>query len=327
MRHPIRAAARAPATAPIFRMTALALAVAAVLIVWPEISFAGKQASEEAPSKAQKSQPAHAGDSKIKPAAPLAPLGEWAMPWDKRLDAREFALSEKLDGVRALWDGKKLRFRSGRQIVAPAWFLAAFPAAALDGELWMGRGRFDRLSGIVRKAQPVDEEWREVRYMVFDAPLTGLNFGQRYQRAQELLSAKEAKWLLVVAQANVATAQEVPERLKNVVAQGGEGLVLHHWDALWQPGRSKMLRKLKPEPDDEARVLAVVPGKGKLKGQMGGLLLETSDKKRFTLGTGFSEAVRRAPPAPGSWVTFRYRDRTPKGIPRFASFLRVRPEE
>jgi DNA ligase-1 len=308
-------------------MTALALAVAAVLVVWPAISFAGNQGSEQGTSKAQKSLPANLGDPKVKPAAQLVPLGEWAMPWDKRLDAREFALSEKLDGVRALWEGKKLRFRSGREIVAPAWFLAAFPAEALDGELWMGRGSFDRLSGIVRKVKPLDEEWREVRYMVFDAPLTGLSFRQRYQRAQDLLSGKEAKWLLVVAQAQVATAQEVPERLQNVVAQGGEGLVLHHWDALWQPGRSKMLRKLKPEPDDEARVLAVVPGKGKLKGQMGGLLLETSDKKRFTLGTGFSEAVRRAPPAPGSWITFRYRDRTPKGIPRFASFLRVRPEE
>lgn len=170
MRHPIRAAARASTTAPIFRMTALALAVAAVLVVWPALRLAGKYASEEATSKAQKSQPAHAGDSKIKPAAQWAPLGEWAMPWDKRLDAREFALSEKIDGVRALWDGKKLRFRSGREIAAPAWFLAAFPAAALDGELWMGRGSFDRLSGIVRKAQPVDKEWREVRYMVFDTP-------------------------------------------------------------------------------------------------------------------------------------------------------------
>lgn len=327
MRHPIRAAARASTTAPIFRMTALALAVAAVLVVWPAISFAGNQGSEQGTSKAQKSLPANLGDPKVKPAAQLAPLGEWAMPWDKRLDAREFALSEKLDGVRALWDGKKLRFRSGREIVAPAWFLAAFPAEALDGELWMGRGSFDRLSGIVRKVKPVDEEWREVRYMVFDAPLTGLNFSQRYQRVQDLLSGKEAKWLLVVAQANVTLAQEVPERLKNVMAQGGEGLVLHHWDALWQPGRSKLLRKLKPEPDDEARVLAVVPGKGKLKGQMGGLLLETPDKKRFTLGTGFSDAVRRAPPALGSWITYRYRDRTPKGIPRFASFLRVRPEE
>jgi hypothetical protein len=115
--------------------------------------------------------------------------------------------------------------------------------------------------------------------------------------------------------------------IQGVVAQGGEGLVLHHWDALWQPGRSKAVRKLKPQPDEEGRVIALVPGKGQFKGQMGGLLLETPDKKRFTLGTGFSQADRRTPPPVGSWVTYRYRDRTPQGIPRFASFLRVRGEE
>lgn len=317
----------APGRARIFRMNAIALAIASALACWPGLGRASKHNSLDTASKVQKSaQEAKQGKQET-PLTKDTPLAEWALPWDQNLDARAYALSEKLDGVRALWDGKKLRFRSGREIAAPAWFLAALPAEPLDGELWMGRGRFDRLSGAVRKAQPVDEEWREVRYMVFDAPITGMSFRQRYQRAQDLLSGKDAKWLLVVAQAQVATAQEVPERLQNVVAQGGEGLVLHHWDALWQPGRSKMLRKLKPEPDDEARVVAVVPGKGKLKGQMGGLLLETSDKKRFTLGTGFSDAVRRAPPAPGSWITYRYRDRTPKGIPRFASFLRVRPEE
>jgi DNA ligase-1 len=322
-----RTSVHAPDRARIFRMNAIALAIASALACWPGLGRASKHTSVDTASKVHKSaQEAKQGTEEAR-VTKGAPRAEWAMPWDKNLDARAYALSEKLDGVRALWDGKKLRFRSGREIAAPAWFLAALPSEPLDGELWMGRGTFDRLSGAVRKAQPVDEERREVRYMVFDAPLTGLSFRQRYQRAQDLLSGKEAKWLLVVAQAQVATAQEVPERLQNVVAQGGEGLVLHHWDALWQPGRSKMLRKLKPEPDDEGRVLAVVPGKGKLKGQMGGLLLETSDKKRFTLGTGFSEAVRRAPPAPGSWITFRYRDRTPKGIPRFASFLRVRPEE
>ena len=322
-----RTSVHAPDRARIFRMNATALAIASALACWPGIGRASKETSVDTASKVQKSAQEAKQSHQGSPVTKGAPLAEWAMPWDKNLDARAYALSEKLDGVRALWDGKKLRFRSGREIAAPAWFLAALPAEPLDGELWMGRGRFDRLSGAVRKAQPVDEEWREVRYMVFDAPITGLSFRQRYQRAQDLLLGKEAKWLLVVAQAHVATAQEVPERLQSVVAQGGEGLVLHHWDALWQPGRSKMLRKLKPEPDDEARVVAVVPGKGKHKGQMGGLLVETSDKKRFTLGTGFSEAVRRAPPALGSWITYRYRDRTPKGIPRFASFLRVRPEE
>lgn len=327
MKIQIRAAIQPQSAAQFFRMNALAWGVAGLLAVWPGHGRAAKQAHREAAQQTPQTRADAKNDKSEAQSGQDAPLAEWASPWDPQSDPRAYALSEKLDGVRALWDGKKLRFRSGREIAAPAWFLAALPPEALDGELWMGRGSFDRLSATVRRAQPVDAEWRAVRYMVFDAPATGLTFRQRYLRAQDLVSGTEAKWLLVVAQAQVTEAHEVPDRLRSVVDQGGEGLVLHHWDALWQPGRSNAVRKLKPQPDEEGRVLAWVPGKGQLQGQMGGLLLETPDKKRFTLGTGFSQADRRHPPAIGSWVTYRYRDRTPQGIPRFASFLRVRGDE
>ena len=311
----------------IFRIKAIALAIAGILALWPEPGRAAKQADSGLATKARNSAPEAAPGGQETAAAQGAPLAEWATLWDKRLDARAYAISEKLDGVRAVWDGKSLRFRSGRAIAAPAWFLAALPAQALDGELWIGRGSFDRLSAIVRKAQPVDEEWRAVRYMVFDAPAIGTTFRQRYQSAQDLVAAAQTQWLVLVAQDSVGSAQELPERLQSVVDQGGEGVVLHHWDALWQPGRSNAVRKLKPHADEEGRVLALIAGKGQFEGQMGALLLETPDKKRFVLGSGFSQAERRTPPPVGSWVTYRYRDRTPQGIPRFASFLRVRGEE
>ena len=318
---------QARTAAHIFRIKAIALAVASILAFWPGPGRAAKQAESEPASKAQNIAPEATPSSPEMVSSQGAHLAQWATPWDKRLDARAYALSEKLDGVRALWDGKSLRFRSGRVIAAPPWFLAALPAQALDGELWMGRGSFDRLSAAVRKVQPVDEEWRAVRYMVFDAPATGKTFRQRYQQAQELVAAAQTHWLVLVTQDSVGAAQELPERLQSVVDQGGEGLVLHHWDALWQPGRSNAVRKLKPHADEEGRVLALIAGKGQFEGQMGALLLETPDKKRFALGSGFSQAERRAPPPVGSWVTYRYRDRTPQGIPRFASFLRVRSEE
>lgn len=311
----------------IFRIKAIALALAGILTIWPAPGRAAKRAESEPAPKSSETAPQATPSSPETALAQGAHLAQWATPWDKGLDARAFALSEKLDGVRAVWDGKNLRFRSGRAIAAPAWFLAALPAQALDGELWMGRGSFDRLSAIVRKTQPVDEEWRAVRYMVFDAPATGKTFRQRYQSAQELVAAAHTHWLVLVVQESVGAAQDLPERLQSVVDQGGEGLVLHQWDALWQPGRSKAVRKLKPQADEEGRVLALIAGKGQFEGQMGALLLETPDKKRFILGSGFSQAERRMPPPVGSWVTYRYRDRTPQGIPRFASFLRVRAQE
>ena len=247
--------------------------------------------------------------------------------WQSRLHPADFLVSEKLDGVRALWDGHTLRFRSGRPIAAPPWFLAGLPATALDGELWGGRRSFDAASGTVRKGSAVDAEWRNLRYMVFDLPQDGRSFGVRAQRITEVVGAAGQPWLQAVSQTTVPDAAALQMRLKEVVAAGGEGLVLHRTDALWTAGRSDALRKLKPVPDEEGLVLAHIAGAGKYQGQMGALLLQAPDGQRFALGTGFSDAQRAEPPAVGSWVTYRYRERTASGLPRFASFVRVREAE
>ncbi|RFO96762.1 DNA ligase [Rhodoferax lacus] len=250
-----------------------------------------------------------------------------ATPWQARLHPADYLVSEKLDGVRALWDGSTLRFRSGRPIAAPAWFLASLPAISLDGELWAGWRSFDALSGAVRKDVPVDAEWRTLRYMVFDLPHDRRPFAQRASYLADLLAATAQPWLQAVAQTTVPDAAALQARLKKVVAGGGEGLVLHRADALWMPGRSEALRKLKVQSDEEGTVLAHVAGRGKYQGRMGALLLQTPDGQRFALGTGFSDADRANPPAVGSVVTYRYRDRTVTGLPKFASFLRVRAAE
>jgi DNA ligase-1 len=246
--------------------------------------------------------------------------------WPPGLDPQPFLVSEKLDGVRAFWDGQSLRFRSGLPIAAPAWFTAGLPKTPLDGELWLGRGRFDELSGTVRKKQPVEAEWRELHYMVFDLPAATGSFAERAQRLQNLLTQANQPWLQAVVQTQIPKASALQALLKKTVQDGGEGLVLHRANALWSPGRSDALFKLKPLPDDEARVLAHLPGKGRHAGRMGALLLALPDGQQFALGTGFSDAQRADPPPVGAIVTYRYRNRTPKGLPRFASFLRVQPQ-
>ena len=250
-----------------------------------------------------------------------------AQNWQSNLNPAQFLVSEKLDGVRAYWDGQVLRFRSGRVIAAPPWFTAALPKTALDGELWAGRRSFDVLSGTVRKAVPVDAEWREVRYMVFDTPAAPGIFADRAQHIATLVKQADVPWLQAVEQTLVTDRQALQQRLQATASGGGEGLVLHRADALWQSGRSDALRKLKLQPDEEARVVAQLPGKGRHVGRMGALLLELPSGQRFALGTGFSDAQREAPPAVGATVTYRYRDRTPAGLPKFASFLRERAAE
>ncbi len=267
------------------------------------------------------------GDARSESAKAPNPLGEWASNWDVQLDPSLYLVSEKLDGVRAIWDGAALRFRSGRPIAAPAWFLAGLPAQALDGELWLERKRFDRLSGTVRKVQAVDAEWRALRYMVFDAPVPDMPFQARVQQLQTAVQRANQPWLVAVEQTRLVSSAGLQTRLQQVATLGGEGLVLHRLDAPWQPGRSDAVRKLKLQPDEEARVVAHVAGKGKFDGQMGALLLEMPSGQRFALGTGFSAADRAKPPPIGAQVTYRYRDRTPQGLPKFASYLRVRQVE
>lgn len=250
-----------------------------------------------------------------------------ALNWPVAKSPQGFLVSEKFDGVRAIWDGQVLRFRSGRPISAPSWFVAALPAQALDGELWMGRGLFDRLSGVVRQTVPDDVAWRAVQYLVFDAPGLKRTFSQRVLHLQSVLAAAKVPWLTPVDQGVVNDARALQTLLQGTVSQGGEGLMLHRTDALWQPGRTEALFKLKLELDEEGLVVGYQAGQGRLKGQTGALLLQTPSGQRFALGSGLSDGLRRDPPPVGFWVTYRYRDRTPSGLPRFASFLRVREPE
>jgi DNA ligase-1 len=250
-----------------------------------------------------------------------------ALTWPSARSPQGFLVSEKFDGVRALWDGQVLRFRSGRPISAPAWFVAALPAQVLDGELWMGRGLFDQLSGVVRQAVPDDKAWRAVRYLVFDAPGLAAPFAERVHAVHANLSTTTVPWLRPVAQREVKDARALQDLLQDTVRQGGEGLMLHRADALWQPGRTDALFKLKPDLDEEGLVVGHQAGQGRLKGQTGALLVQMPSGQRFALGSGLSEAQRRDPPRVGSWVTYRFPERTPSGLPRFASFVRVREAE
>lgn len=261
---------------------------------------------------------------RVRAAGEAAPALMLALRWDDALEPTAYWVSEKLDGVRAHWDGQALRFRSGRPIPAPAWFVAALPRRALDGELWLGRGRFEALAAIVRREVPAEVAWRQVRYMVFDLPGEAGSFDERLARLQTVVGAAALSWLRAVPQFRVDGRAALAATLARVVAAGGEGLMLHRADAPWSTGRSEALRKLTPWLDAEARVVAHLPGRGKYQGLTGALEVEAADGRRFRLGSGLSDAERRAPPPLGSEVTYRYRELTRKGLPRFPVFVRMR---
>jgi len=235
-----------------------------------------------------------------------------------------YLVSEKYDGVRGLWDGQTLRTRAGNIIAAPQWFIARLPKQALDGELWMARGQFEKLSGAVRKATPQDDEWRQIKYMVFELPNAPGTFAERYEQIKRIIVQAGFAQLVAVEQFRVADNAALKRKLAEIVRGGGEGLMLHRADAPYITGRNDALLKLKPLDDAEATVIGYVAGKGKHEGKMGALQVETADGKRFQIGTGFSDAVRANPPAIGTLVTYTYSGLTNNGLPRSASYLRVR---
>jgi DNA ligase-1 len=235
-------------------------------------------------------------------------------------------VSEKYDGVRGYWDGERLLTRNGHPIRVPAWFTSGWPKRAMDGELWAGRGRFTAAASAVAAEVPDDAAWREMRFMVFDLPDEPSDFDHRRPLVERLVKAAGTPWIEAVVHGRVADEGELLKLMRRVVSVNGEGLVLHRGDALYQRDRSGALLKLKPQDDAEARVVGHLPGEGKYAGQVGALLVELPDGRRFRLGSGLKDADRGQPPPIGATVTYRYRGFHESGLPRFATFLRVRPD-
>jgi DNA ligase 1 len=263
---------------------------------------------------ARTSPPATSGAS---PAEPLL-----ATVYAGQVEPALCLVSEKYDGVRAVWDGRVLRHRSGREVAAPRSFVAALPAEPLDGELWLGRGRFEALSAIVRTVSPRDADWARVRYMVFELPGGGGSFAERAVRIAELAKHAGMAQLVAAPQERIVDRGTLQRRLEAVTAAGGEGLMLHLASAPVANGRSDVLMKLKPHLDAEAVVVAARPGAGKYRGQVGALEVENAEGRRFLVGSGLSDVLRRDPPPPGSVITYRYRELTSNGVPRFATYVR-----
>ena len=258
----------------------------------------------------------------------LLPAGSpmLANPWDTEADPTGWWVSEKLDGIRAVWDGLRLLTRNGHEIFAPEWFLSTLPPThALDGELWLRRGGFQELSSVVRRNAP-DARWSEITYRVFDIP------DPRHDQVEDRLWAvrsvcgegRRGAHVVPVEQTACTSRSHLDRMLQAVLAAGGEGLMLRMPRSYSIAGRSDALRKLKSMQDAEARVVGHIPGAGKHLGRLGALLVELPSGKQFCIGTGFSDEERESPPAIGEDVSFSYQELTNEGVPRFPVFRGVR---
>jgi DNA ligase-1 len=234
----------------------------------------------------------------------------------------QFWVSEKLDGVRARWDGKQLISRGGHIFMETAWFIQDLPKQPLDGELWMGRGLYEDVVSTVQKLMP-HEGWKAIKFMVFDLPSHGGTFTERVAAMKALPTTL---YLKVIEQFRINSNKALMSKLDTLILQGSEGLMLHRETALYHSGRSNDILKLKPFEDAEAMVIGYKPGKGKNTGLLGSIEVRASNGNTFYIGSGFTQLERKNPPPLGSVITYRYQGFTQAGLPRFAVFIRQRHE-
>ena len=194
-------------------------------------------------------------------------------------------------GIRARWNGAVFTSRSGKTIVAPTWFTQGFPQQVLDGELWLARNSFEQTASIVLRDTP-NLEWQNIKFMLFDLPEHKGTFSQRLTELRHAIDAANNPYLQLIPQFKVSSHSELMLKLDEALANGAEGLMLHHQDAYYQDGRSTSLLKLKKYQDAEAKVIAHIIGKGKYKSMMGSLLVELDNGLQFKIGSGFSDLQR-----------------------------------
>ena len=201
----------------------------------------------------------------------------------------------------------------------------ACPTSPLDGELWIGRKAFQRTVGIVRRQDKTDL-WKQVRYVVFDAPAFDAAFEGRLAAIRAHIERYRPPYLTAHEHAVCTDLDHLRAELARIEALGGEGLMLRQPESRYEVGRSLTLLKVKTFHDAEARVLEHLKGAGRHKGRLGALLVELADGTQFSVGTGFSDAERGAPPPVGSVITFRYQELSDGGVPRFPSYVGVRSD-
>ncbi len=195
----------------------------------------------------------------------------------------------------------------------------------LDGELWLDRKAFQRTVSIVRR-QDKSDHWRQIKYVLFDAPGVSGPFEERQKALAEMIRQHRPQYAKVLDQARCAGIEALKAELARVESLGGEGLMLRQPGSQYEAGRSSTLLKVKTFHDAEGRVVEHLPGKGRHAGRLGAVVVELPNGLTFSVGTGFPMPSARIHRPSAALITYRYQEMTDRGVPRFPSFVRVRSD-
>lgn len=273
-------------------------------------------------------------------------------------DVMGWYMSEKFDGYRACYCPKDKSFysRQNKKFNAPEWYLNAMPAKLLDGELWVGRERFQEM-GAVRKKIPLDEEWLNITFQVYDLPDYPGTFEERIKSLEKIVKAVRGYWLesrkklpypmnkmecpLVFAkQIKIKNEKHMDDVYRKVIENGGEGIMLKDPNSVYEGKRSKYLLKYKPAFDEEAIIIDYRKGEGKYKGMLGAFIckplinhdsyssIDENENHIFSI-SGMDDDVRKTYQSThpvGTIISYEHSGKTDKGKPRFGRYTRVRTD-
>ena len=249
-------------------------------------------------------------------------------------------LSEKYDGYRAIWDGKDFRSRNNNIFESPVWFKDWLPAGiSLDGELFIGRGKFEEC-GIFRRKVPNDDEWRsyEVKYQIFDSPTALGVFEDRQKFITDLIKKKCSCVktgykcpLVLTKQIKVKDDAHVMKIYEELIKNGAEGVMLRAPGSPYEAKRTTHLLKVKPSFDDECKIIGYKEGTGKYLGKLGAFKCELvkDSKIKFDI-SGMNDEIRenyKTTHPIGTIVTFEHKGINKSGVPRHPNYLRIRHKE
>lgn len=239
----------------------------------------------------------------------------------KDQNTTNWVMSEKLDGIRAYWDGKHLLSRSGKIIHAPKWFIKDYPDFEIDGELWTKRDDFDNISSIVRDKIP-SNKWHEIKHYIFEVPNAKGGLFQRLEKVKPY----ENEYIRVLQQIIIKNKQHQKNYFNEIISKKGEGIVVRDPNALYINKRTSKALKVKKFQDTECEITGYTEGKGKYIDKVGAIICQLPSKISFKIGSGIDDTFRNNPPKIGTTITFKYQNMTKNGKPRFPIYLRIREQ-
>ncbi|EAI2879999.1 DNA ligase [Campylobacter coli] len=242
-----------------------------------------------------------------------------------------YLMSEKLDGIRGIWEAGKFKTRQDNPIHIPSYFTYNFPSFKLDGELWIARAKFDEVSALIRSDNLGSSLWKSVTYNVFDVPnaceefkLAPCTLSNRLKVLERYLQQNPNPYIKIIKQIPIKDQEHLKEFYKDIIFNKGEGVVIRKDLAPYEKGRSKNALKLKPYEDAECKVIAYTEDKGKFQGKIGALLCQMPNDRVIKIGSGLKDKDRENPPKTGSIVTYKFNGLTKNSLPRFPVFLHIR---